>query len=270
MEGRVRTSAYLILIYLVLHPLKLKASDELQPHRAYYTVTMEGRAPLQSNIIDVRGTMMVEVNKVCEGWTVQQLSEIWRYQDDDSVEHVRWGYVTYEADNGSLFKFNTFRKTNGELIENIRGFTRKNGNHVEVIYQKPTKNILTLPEGVLFPLQHTKALLKAAHEGIHMFPQNVFDGSTTEGASEINTFIGAEKTTAGNTMGAEKHQFANQPYWPIRFAVYGMGQAGYEPDYSTIQNLLSNGIITQYVIDDGTVKIRGTLDRVELLSREGC
>lgn len=270
----MRNSAYYILYLLIsigfLMPFRLEAAIELQPHRAYYTVSMVGRPRLNSNITDVRGTMMLELNKVCDGWTVQQLSEVRRYHDDDTVEHIRWRYVTFEADDGSLFEFNTLRKTNDEIVEDIQGKANKNGNLIEAFYQKPKKVTLKLPEGVLFPMQHTIALLKAAEEGKLMFPQIVFDGSTTEGASQINTFIGAKKVTAGNAAGKEDHQFAGQPYWPVRFSVYGLGKTDYEPDYVTTQELLPNGIIKKYVIDDGTVKIQGILERVELLSKEEC
>ncbi len=265
----MRTSAYFVIVLGICTLFGLEAAVELQPHRAYYTVSMVGRPTLNTNVVEVRGTMMVEFNKVCDGWTVQQLSEIRRYHDDETIEHIRWGYVTFESDDGSLFKFNTFRKTNDELIEDIRGIAKKTGNLIEAFYQKPKKTKLKLPEGVLFPLQHTQALLRAAEEGDHMFPQVVFDGSSTEGASQINTFIGTKKVPAGASNDKDA-QFAGQPFWAVRFAVYGLGKTDYESDYVTTQELLPNGIIKQYEINDGTIKIRGVLERIELLNKQGC
>ena len=262
--------AYLVLTLGVLAPFGLKAIVELQPHRAYYTVSMEGRPSLNTNITEVRGTMMVELNKVCGGWTVQQRSEIWQYRDDDTIKHIKWSYVTYEAEDGMLFKFNTFREIDDEIVENIRGQAKKNGKLIEVLYQKPKKATQKLPQETLFPIQHTTALLKTAEEGDHMFPQIVFDGSSTDGASQINTFIGAKKVTVGNPANKGTHQFAGQPFWPVQFAVYELGKTNYESDYVTTEDLLPTGIITQYVIDDGTIKIRGVLDRIELLSKEDC
>lgn len=268
----MRLSACFSLFLAFFAACDLKAAVELQPHRAYYTVTMASRPSLQSNVVDVRGTMMLEVNKVCGGWTVQQLSEIWRYRDDETVEHVRWGYVTYEADDGSAFKFNTFRKVNDELIEgeDIRGQIKKNGKLIEALYEKPRKMTVTLPEGVLFPIQHTRALLKAAEEGEKMFPRVIFDGSTIEGATEINTFIGAKKIFTDTNAKGDSQQFSGQSFWPVRFAVYGLGGTDYEPEYTTTQELRTDGIIKQYVIDDGSTQVRGTLDRVELLNKEEC
>lgn len=267
----VRISAYLIIfIGLLVSPGLAEEPRNLQPHRAYYTLSMAGHPTPQSSIVDVRGTMMLEFNKVCGGWTVQQLTEVRRYYDDSSVQHMRWGYVMLEADDASHFSFNTFRKIDDELVEKIVGVAKQKGKLVEVIFQKPEKMTVTLPEGVLFPIHHTKALLEAAQNGEHIFPCIVFDGSSIEGASEINAFIGAKKVLESNSTSEAAHQLANQPFWPVRFAVYGMGEADYEPDYTTTQDLLPNGIIKQYVIDNGEIKIRGVLDRIELLNEGGC
>jgi len=265
-----RISAYCFIIIGFSMFQSLKANVDLQSHRAYYTISMTGRPDPQSCVSDVRGTMMVEFNKVCNGWTVQQLSQVWRYQDDGSVEHVRWGYVTWEADDGSRFKFNTFRKTNDELVEDIRGTASRMGKLTQVVYKNPEQKTVHLPEGALFPIQHTKGLLKALQGGEHMFPRVVFDGSSVDGASEINTFMGTKKIVAGNPTVEDNHQFANQPFWPVRFAVYGIGETAYEPLYVTRQELLTNGIIKQYeIVDSDGVKLRGVLERVELLNGNG-
>lgn len=265
----MRCFAYLIVIFGFSMSVGLAASVELQPHRAYYSISMGGRPKPQSSIIDVRGTMMLEFNRVQspDGWTVQQVSEIWRYMNDGSIEHVKWGYVTWEATDGSLFKFNTFRKINNEMVEeeDIQGTATKKGKLIQVIYQKPEQKTLQLPEDTFFPIQHIQKLLGAAEAGEHAFPRIVFDGSNINGASEINTFIGRKKVITENSTCEPTHQFANQPFWPIRFAVYGVKETAYEPNYLTRQELLPNGIIKQYSIWKDGVEIRGTLERVELL-----
>ena len=105
--------------------------------------------------------------------------------------------------------------------------------------------------------------------GEQIFSSIIFDGSTAEGASEINTFISAKKVMAGNPNAEDAHQLAHQPFWPVRFAVYGLEKTEYEPEYVTTQDLLPNGIIKQYVIDDGGMKIHGVLERIELLPESG-
>jgi len=270
MEILVRLLSCFIVSFAFLFSYDLEASVELQPHRAYYTVTMDSRPDPRSSVTDARGTMVIEFEKVCGGWTLQQRSETRMYHNDGTVEHIRWGYVTFEAEDGSLFTFNTYRKNNDELVEDIRGKAEKKGNNIIVTYQKPEKKTLKLPEGVLFPTQHVKTLLRAAEGEEQIFPHVVFDGSSEEGASEINAFVGAQKVVEADPANKAAHQFANQPFWPVRFAVYGPEATEYDPIYVTTQDLLPNGIIKQYVIDYGGVKIHGVLERLELLRDGGC
>lgn len=267
---KTKFEALFIVAVLVVDSCRAEGELQLQPHRAYYTVTMETLPSPQNPLRDIRGTMMVELSKSCGGWTAQQFSEVWRYYDDDSIEHVKWGHVTWEADDGSRFKFNTFRKSDDELVEDIRGVATKRGKAIEVTYQKPEKITIVLPEATLFPQQQVKALLKTAEEGEHVLSRVVFDGSTAQGALEINAFIGAKKIIAGNPNQEATSQFASQPFWPIRFSIYEMGKVEYESDYTTTQELLPNGIIKKYVIESSGVKIKGVLERVELLSESDC
>lgn len=252
-------------IGLLIHHC-VAAPIALQPHRAYYSISMCGHPRPQGTVADIRGTMMIEVNKVSGGWTVQQLSEIWRYPNNEPVEHIRWGYVTWEAEDGSMFKFNTFRKVNNELVEDIRGTAKRQGKLTRAFFQKPEQTTLQLPEGTLFPLQHTLKILAAALAGEHTLPSIVFDGSNLQGVSEINTFIGAKKVIAEKATNQETHQFANQPVWPVRSAVYGLKERAYEPNYITTQYILSNGIITQFhILDQEDIEICADLQRIELL-----
>lgn len=246
------------------------AGVELQPHRAYYTVSLEGRPGPQSSVTDVQGSMLIELNKICGGWTVQECSDMRLYHDDGFVEHVRWGYVTFEAEDSSLFRFSTYRKVDGDLVQNIRGHALREAGKVYVTYQQPHPKKLTLKEDIFFPTQHVHHLLAAADKGEKVFSRQIFDGSNEGGASEINTFIGSKKVLAGTPWGNTAHQLSNQPFWPVRFAVYGgQEKSTYSPLYSTTQDLLPNGIIKQYVIDYGGIKLHGVLERLELIEEEG-
>ena len=252
-----------ILGFVSLTPLI--AVVELQPHRAYYTITLEGPPNPQTSVTEVQGTMLIEFSKVSEGWTVQERSDLRLIHDDGSTERNRWGYVTFESQDGNRLHFNTYRKVEGELVEEIKGQAIRDGKKINVTYQKPQKKTITITEDVLFPTQHITSLLDVAQKGESIFPRLVFDGSSDVGPSEINTFVGSKKVMTENLSTDTDHQFANQPFWPVRFAVHSQGKIDYEPNYVTTQELLPNGIIKQYVIDYGNIKIRGVLDRIEFL-----
>lgn len=243
----------------------LCAGVELQPHRAYYTISLESAPSIKSDVSDVRGTMMVEYDKVDSGWTVQQLSEYWKYFGEEEMEHVRWGFTAFESDDSQNFKFRTFRKVNDIIEEEIVGTAKKSKDGILVKFTKPEPKILKLEKDVLFPLQHIRELIHAASAGEHMFPKVVFDGSTSDGPAEIDAFIGAKKE---KTSPSEPSYFQGLSYWPVRFSVYGLGKANYTPEYVTTQDLLPTGIFTNYTIDDGAMKLDGVLERVEFLKGE--
>ena len=257
----MRTPLFFLLLGYCLLSSTLYAKVELQPHRAYYTVSLVGRPSPQSALVDIRGTMLIELSRESAGWVTQHLSDTWLYYNDDSVEQVRCGYITYEADDGSFFKFHTYCKNNDELVENTQGIAKKKGDVTEVTYTKPDKKRLTLSGPILFPQQLTKLLLKGAQAGEKIIPTMVFDGRSPEGAFETNTFINSQRVVEPG------HQLANQPFWPMQFAVYSHRKIDYEPSSTTTQDLLSNGIIKQYVTeyDVEGEKVHGVLDRVELL-----
>ncbi len=61
----------------------------------------------------------------------------------------------------------------------------------QAVYSLPADLKFDLPQGTLFPMAQTLAVLRAAHEGKKFFKATIFDGSDDEGPVEVNTFIGA-------------------------------------------------------------------------------
>ncbi len=247
---------FAILFLFLLCCRDLQAVIDLQPHRAYYTLTMVGRP---SALADIRGTLLVEVNKADGGWTTQHLSETWLYYVDGTADHVREGFVTYEAEDGALLKFHAYRWVNNDPIETMtKGVVHRKGKVLDVTYTHPEKKKQTLSPACLFPLQYRKALIEAARKGEKLFPQLVFE---REGAVETNTFISTQRTEDAG------HKLAGQTFWPIRSAIYSPTAVSYEPLSTTTQDLFPNGIIGQYVTDHEIegAKVHGVLDRIELL-----
>ena len=125
MEGIVRHFVFFVIIFGCSSHQHLKASVEFQPHRAYYTVTMEGKPDPRSSVTDVQGVMLLEFQNVPGGWTIQQRSKTRLYYEDGSVEYVEWAYLTYESTDGSLFKFETSRKIDEEIQEHLVGLSKE-------------------------------------------------------------------------------------------------------------------------------------------------
>lgn len=259
-----------ILAFASLHTANVKAT-ELKSHIANYGVTLADSAFPSQEISDAKGEMKLELREDCEGWTLEQLSDTTIYDNAGESEHIRWGYTIWESNDGKTLRFSSFRKVDGELVENIRGTAKwKSDGMGEITYVQPTALTLPLEKGTLFPIQYQQALLKAAASGERLFIAKVFDGSTTEGAFEMNTFIGGMHK-AEQTLGGKDPIQAHVPYWPLKIAVYGKNPEAFGPDYETRQEMFSNGVLKDYTIDYGpSFTIKGTLERLEFLPKQDC
>lgn len=263
-------SLLLIVTGLFLTP-KDGQAYELKSHVANYAVSLADAASPSQEVVDVDGEMKLELREDCEGWTLEQLSDTIIYDNSGGAENIRWGYTIWEANDGKTLRFNSFRKVEGELVENIRGVAKwKPDGTGEITYVQPLALTLPLEPGTLFPIQYQKAVLKAAEAGDRLFIAKVFDGSTIEGAYEVNTFIGGMHK-AEQTLGGQDSIQAHVPYWPIKMAVYGKNSEAFGPDYETRQEVFNNGVLRNYTIDySPDFQIKGTLERIEFLPKQEC
>ena len=70
----------------------------------------------------------------------------------------------------------------------------------------------------MFPTMHTIQLLRHAMAGEKVFGTTVFDGSDTEGATEINTVLGVRKGPVHDDRFDAK--LFHGPVWPVRMAFF--------------------------------------------------
>lgn len=109
---------------LVLGVIPAFAAD-IQPHRALYALSL-GSAKASSGVLGASGAMTYEWGETCGGWTVEQRFRLkLEYSDQDGNE-INTNLVTWEAKDGSRYRFNERRMRNGELDEEIRGEAHMN------------------------------------------------------------------------------------------------------------------------------------------------
>src|SRR5215468_444928 len=101
-------------------------SAEIAPHRALYTMTL-GSARNDSGVVDARGTMDYEWGETCDGWTIEQRYRLkMRYAESADVD-IMSSFVTWEAKDGTRYRFNQKQMRNGEVDQEIRGEARLDG-----------------------------------------------------------------------------------------------------------------------------------------------
>lgn len=271
----LKTSFYLAQVFLAIGFFQSTAVASLQPtgkllsYKAHYQLSLGSVGP-ESIVSDVEGTMVVEFQDACEGWIVQQNADLLVSTQEGTDQEIKWNYVTWESKNGLLFRFNMRRYLDGLMEDNIRGVAMidPKANEGKIIYENPYYLTQKLSPKTLFPTAHFVHLLKAARAGEKLLSCIVFDGSSLEGSAEVNAFIGllhpAVKQEASALKMGELKKF-----WPIRFAIYTSYNTGEGPDLESAQQVMENGIPLGCTIDYGDFKVKGVLERYEVL-KEDC
>src|SRR5215468_5356103 len=244
-------------------------SAEIAPHRALYTMT-RGSARNDSGVVDARGTMDYEWGETCDGWTIEQRYRLkMRYAESADVDIIS-SFVTWEAKDGTRYRFNQKQTRNGEVDQEIRGEARLEGPGKGGVaeFAKPQLQTLKLEPGVLFPSAHTITLIDAAREGQNFLSRLVFDGATDENAVQVSAAIGVKVTA--NPASAVRSSLLERPGWRMRLAFFPADASAEKPDYELGMRLLDNGVSQEMVIDYGDYAIRAKLDDIEPLPKPSC
>jgi hypothetical protein len=267
--GLVLTSLGLGALLLLTGAPPAQAGVDIVPHRAIYAMSLAG-ARNGSPITGVSGKMLFSWGDACDGWTIEQRFQLrFAYAEGDEVQ-MSTNYTTWEAKDGRSYRFNVRKLVNGELDEELRGDASMpaNGGAGVAHYERPQPTQVTLPAGTMFPTDHTLALLQHAAAGDKLFSRTVFDGSDSDGSTEISAVIGPERHQAiGEVSGAD---LVKGPFWPIRLAFFPLGSDDPSPDYEMTLNIQANGIAQSLVIDYGDFKVKALLETVEPVPKSGC
>lgn len=236
----------------------------MQSHRAVYKLSLIDATP-ESGIEDIRGSLSLELQKRCDGWFTQQFSSTTIYDKNNQQKEIHWGYVIWESDDHNELRFNTYRKVDGELMEKHRGNAYLTKGIAE--YKIPATMSLKIPTGTLFPIAHLKETIKTARNEGGMLSKQIFDGSAGVGVTGLNTFIGKKENLP---QMKEQHELSNNGVYPVQIAIFEPNNQGAIPDYETYQELSDSGIVNSYTVIVDGFRVKGTLERIELLPNESC
>ncbi len=246
----------------------LPAPDvQVVPHRAVYSMSLAS-AKNSSGVVAAHGALSFEWGDSCDGWTIEQRYKLQLVFAQDVEVEITTNYITWEAKDGSTYRFKVRKTKNGKAEEEISGTAELDGaKGGSAAYTLPAKNAMTLPAGTIFPTQHTLLLLQRAKAGDRMVPRVVFDGATAEGASLVSALIGR----ALPAQEAASDVLLRRPGWAMRMAYFGVDKPDTaEPDYEIGMDLQDNGVARGIRLDYTDFSIKGTLEKLELLQKPPC
>ncbi|MBL8708767.1 MAG: DUF1849 family protein [Rhodospirillaceae bacterium] len=243
------------------------AAADLLPHRVVYTLTLGSSGAVGRG----DGLMSFEVKDVCDGWAMDLKAELNLATEDGEVHRLGWSQVSWEAKDGTRYRYFSRELTDTEETARRRGEARRESIDAPatVTADLPQKAEFELPAGVMFPLQHTIALIEADAAGKPYLLVNLFDGSIGDHAVEL----GAALSRGGKDWtqpGKDVPELRGLHSFPVALAFY-MGESPEGlPDTEQRMRLYENGVVGQLDFAFGDINVQARIDDFKALPPEDC
>ena len=248
----------------------------LVPHRAVYEMTLDQSRPA-SGVAGVQGRMVFEfAGSGCDGYTMNMrlVTRIEGETGRSSTTDLRSS--TWEEGRGKRFRFNSSQYRGEKLEESTSGDAERAASRsdVDVQVSGPKPKELKVSGPVLFPTQHSLAILEAAKQGKSVLQARVYDGSGKGDKVYATTaFIG--KPVKPGAKRPEKRVKNDEALdklvsWPVSISYFDNDEPGETPVYQLGFRFYENGISRDLVIDYGDFAIKGDLSSLELMPSQRC
>lgn len=272
-----RTALASSLVLAIAQPLSapfaVAAGFAPQPHRAVYDLTLK-RASAGGSVAEAGGRLVMEWSADCEGHILNQriLTRLVDSEGDEVLNDYR--VASWESLDGTRFRFNARNEINGEVSEEVSGVAQLEapGGAGSVSFTKPAGGRLELPRGVLFPTEHTLAVIRAARAGERLADIPLFDGSGPDALFHTFSVIGEAERDPPE---ARRHAILDGvAAWPVHLAYFPAAAKPDRPEgvpeFETSMRLFENGVTGDIVLDYGSFKLGGALSRLDALPRPAC
>ena len=250
---------------------------KLAPHRAVYEMSLDDTRPA-AGISSVQGRMVFDfAGSGCDGYTMnmRMVTRVQAQTGRSSISDLRSS--TWEHGAGKLYRFNNSHYLGRSLEESTSGDARRSDGdgHVDVRISVPQEKIVKVEGPVLFPTQHSMAILAAARMGNKLLQARVFDGSSKgDKVYSTTTFIG-KRLAPGVKRPAKR--VANDKMldeldsWRVSISYFDSADKIEElPAYQLSFRLYNNGISRELQIDYGDFVIKGELSSLEIGPLPDC
>ena len=250
----------------------------LAPHRAIYDVLLD-RARGGSGVSDLSGRMVYELTgSPCEGYTqtMRFVTRMTNQEGASSLTDMRstsWEDAAFKA-----FRFDSTQYKDEKLQEATLGDAARTDMAAEgkIELTKPEKKQVVLKSNVLFPIQHSIAMLQAARQGESLFKADLYDGSEKgEKFYATTAFIGKAQEAGANAKlpkVANAERLDGMRSWPISISYFEAGAEKQDaaPSYELAFLFFDNGVSRRLYIDYGDFSIKGTLKQITFLEPGKC
>ncbi len=247
------------------------AVERFQPHRASYELLLvPGRG--DGSVASAGGRLDFEWSDVCDGWAVNQRTRVVLGEAEGGELDFGWTLSTWEAKDGLAFRFVIQRYQSGEVYETLRGDAELDGAGGAGVarFEEPIAREVALPEGTLFPTDHTFEMLERAMDGRLPLYRTVFDASSeADGLAEISAAL-AGRIPPQRPSALDSALTAELPSWRLLMAYFAPFGDAELPETEVSLRVFPNGIADDFLFDYGDFALRARLIELEALPPPEC
>jgi hypothetical protein len=254
-------------------------SVKLAPHVAIYDLKLtssRGKRSLES----VRGRIVYDFSgSACDGYALKfrQVTELDSGEGKVALSDLRTS--TWEEGEGKSFRFTSENYMDDQKISQVDGQADRAKSDVAVKLSKPeSKNFDA--GAVVFPTEHMRLLIEAAHAGRSLLEVAVYDGSEQgEKIYQSLSVIGRriEPDRKPEDAAADKDALAGLARWPVTISYFDKvatssdDQPGEQtPIYAISFEMYENGISRALRLDYGDFVIDGKMSSLEVKPVKAC
>ncbi|MEJ8573417.1 cell envelope integrity EipB family protein [Microbaculum marinum] len=241
------------------------------PHRAIYDLELDVTRS-SSGPGDIKGRLVFEATGTeCEGFTVNTRFVTQIIGERGSLVNDLQS-ATWEAGDGSSYRFITKNFLNRKLQEETDGIASRDGDDISVDLKRPEEEEFELSPKTLFPSQHVRRILQAAEAGERIVAADVYDGSDTgRKAFATTTVIGERQSSSDHTEEVGDDVLGGLASWPVTIGYFDPDSDQPEiPTYEFSYDLFENGVSRSIVLDYGDFVLTGELSGLEMLASTPC
>jgi EipB-like len=254
-------------------------ANKLVPHRAVYEMKLDDTRSATgiTGITGIDGRMVFEfTGSECDGYSLnmRMVTQMTDSQDQTNLTDLRSS--TWEQGDGRKFRFQSSQYVNEKQGDVTMGrAVRETPNEaVRIKLSQPAQAELKLSGPVLFPTQHSLALIDKARAGQTLFQARVYDGSEKgRKVYETTAVIGKIVPPGADPkleIVAKDKGLGELSSWPVSIGYFEEQTGDLTPSYQIDFRLYENGVSRELLIDYGSFSVYGTLTALEYLKASEC
>lgn len=238
-------------------------AQPLAAHQAYYDLELQ---TARADVIGATGKMAYEVTDACDAWAVRQRLAMTVTNRDGQEENTVSDYTTWESKDGKRLRFRLKETTDDATSSEVAGeAVLDTAGAGSVHFTAPQDSVKPLPQGTLFPMRHTIALLEAARAGKKFLALPLFDGTSPDGAQDSSIAIATWSPPAATTW----KELDALPSARVHIAFFDREKTTQQPDYEVGMRYWANGVADDMSMDFGDFVMKAKLAKFKL-SPSGC